>query len=356
MKIKIITIHDPDVNYGSTLQSCGTYNFCKQLGHDVEIIDYRPDYKSLKAKIRIIGGRMLYLSDYLKRKKKIENYFRLYATLTDRYHTFKELCDANLQADAFITGSDVIWNRSVNPEGGDDAFYLKFVHHGLKISYAPSMGQIQAKDDLDFLTSKISDFDFLSVREYASQKQLKQRGLSVEAVLDPVFLHSKEYYKEQIHENRYGSYAMAYFMSHSRQKIELVDECRKFLNLPIVSMGGFKDKTGAEIFLRDAGVEDFLSLIYYSDFIITDSFHCVSMAIILNKKFCYVRAIDSSLRIENILSITRLEDRMIKDSIGLKNAIQNDINYQLVYSRLESEITKSKSYLIKAINNGISQI
>lgn len=41
VKVKTITIHDPDVNYGSTLQACATYNFIKGLGYDVEIINYR---------------------------------------------------------------------------------------------------------------------------------------------------------------------------------------------------------------------------------------------------------------------------------------------------------------------------
>ena len=128
MKVSIITIHDPDVNYGSTLQSCGTYNFTKELGYDVEIINYKPNYLTFGQSVKKTLAKVLYLKGALSRRKKINKYFQKHAKLTKLYKSKRELEVCPPEADVYITGSDVIWNRDVNPEGADSSFYLGFVN------------------------------------------------------------------------------------------------------------------------------------------------------------------------------------------------------------------------------------
>lgn len=43
MKIGILTFHCA-INYGAVLQAYGLQEYLKSLGHEVYIIDYRPDY------------------------------------------------------------------------------------------------------------------------------------------------------------------------------------------------------------------------------------------------------------------------------------------------------------------------
>ena len=43
MKLGILTFHSVD-NYGAVLQAFALQMYLKTLGHDVEIIDYRPSY------------------------------------------------------------------------------------------------------------------------------------------------------------------------------------------------------------------------------------------------------------------------------------------------------------------------
>ena len=45
MEIKTITCHDV-YNAGASLQAYALYTYLKKLGHEVEIIDYKPDYLS----------------------------------------------------------------------------------------------------------------------------------------------------------------------------------------------------------------------------------------------------------------------------------------------------------------------
>lgn len=188
MKVKIITIHDPDVNYGSTLQSCGTYNFVKSLGYDVEIIDYKPNYKGFTHRIKKNLVNMMFHEKYKTRRRKIDSYFSKHVTMTKRYRRYIDLLNDIPTADVYITGSDVIWNRDVNPEGADPAFYLGFVKNGVKMSYGPSMGEIQSESNISFVLNQIKDFKYISVREERSKEQLLVAGLSdVKCVTDPVF-------------------------------------------------------------------------------------------------------------------------------------------------------------------------
>ena len=54
MKIKTITCHDV-YNYGASLQAYALMSYLKQLGHDVEIIDYKPDYLNNHYKLKVVN-------------------------------------------------------------------------------------------------------------------------------------------------------------------------------------------------------------------------------------------------------------------------------------------------------------
>lgn len=345
MKVKIITIHDPDVNYGSTLQSCGTYNFIKNLGYDVEIINYRPNYKTIRTRIKKTFTNLLFLLPYIKRRTKINNYFKYNAKLTCKYKSYKKLCENIPCADVYLTGSDVIWNRDVNPEGNDPAFYLGFVKKGYRMSYAPSMGEIQSNENLMFIKNQIKDFDFITVREEESKEQLESVGLlNVSSVVDPVFLLERDYYDSKVSKNKYGEYSLVYLMSYNEEKKALVKTITNSYKSRVVSFGGFKKKCECEVFIRDAGVEDFLTLISNAKHVITDSFHCIAFCLIFNKQFVYLPSIDSSMRIENILEIAGLSDRIVKNKEDFFS-LNSEIDYMKVNERVQNKVLYSRNYL-----------
>lgn len=356
MKVKIITIHDPDVNYGSTLQSCGTFNYVRQKGYDVQIIDYRPNYKTLKQKLKRIIAGSLFFKAYVTRRNKINGYFRQHASLTPKYSKYSQLRDNPPEADVYITGSDVIWNRDVNSEGGDSAYYLGFVKKGFKMSYAPSMGEIQSDRNIAFIAKQVKGFQYLSVREEISKDQLEQYGLqSVACVLDPVFLMDYEYYKHQTHEVEGGNYTLVYLMSDNPLKRSQVESLSQKYGERVIALGGFKEKCNCDRFIRDAGVEDFLSLILHANHIITDSFHCVAFSLIFKKDFLYLPSVDSSMRIENLLNYVDLEGRIIRSEEDMKKS-KEAIDYEEVENKLAKKISYSRAYLDNALCDFESRI
>lgn len=51
MKIKTITCHDV-YNYGASLQAYALQQYLTELGHEVQIIDYFPDYMDVNYRVR----------------------------------------------------------------------------------------------------------------------------------------------------------------------------------------------------------------------------------------------------------------------------------------------------------------
>ena len=205
MKIKIITCHDV-YNVGASLQAYALQTYLEVSGHEVEIINYKPDYLSRHYEWRIVanpiynrpiikqlylGAKFLMYKLSLKRKRLFDDFSTIYLNRTSRlYRSNDELKQNCPLADLYIAGSDQIWNTFFRT-GKDPAFYLDFVpDNKRKVSYAASLATSIMYDGYeDFIRSHIEHLDFVSVRERTSLSLLSSLGISnVVAVCDPVFL------------------------------------------------------------------------------------------------------------------------------------------------------------------------
>ncbi len=100
----------------------------------------------------------------------------------------------------------------------------------------------------------------------------------------------------------------------------------------------------------DAGIEDFLSAIYYADCIFTNSFHAICFSIIFKKEF-YVFSRAKGIKLNDILSILNLTNRYFnKDE---KFICQPKIDYNYVDKNLKAYIEFSKNWITKQLTNSI---
>ena len=105
MKICTITCHDV-YNVGASLQAYALQTYLKSLGHDVKIIDYKPDYLSKDYRLDIVRNpkydkpllKQAYLLAtlpgrlrVLPRKKAFDSFTAKYLDLTRRYVSNEEL-------------------------------------------------------------------------------------------------------------------------------------------------------------------------------------------------------------------------------------------------------------------------
>ena len=234
MQIKTLTTFDV-YNYGASLQAYALMHFLKECGHEVEIIDYQPDYLTRKydymwvnpesslskwmiTRILYRGLKYIQRQTSLKRKKAFDNFHSKYLIRTPhRYKTSHELYTKPPEADCFIVGSDQVWNV-LYETGRDDSFFLNFVRSGKKIAYAASFSYVNLSHaQLDRIKLLLSTFSAIGVREYHGVKLLDNIQITSNWTLDPVFLiPAKEWGKIASKFNKSESYVLIYDFENNK--------------------------------------------------------------------------------------------------------------------------------------------
>ena len=253
-------------------------------------------------------------------------------------------------ADAYIAGSDQIWNTFSN-NGKEPGYYLDFGNDQTKrFSYAASLATNSIKDECkDFIKEKLAKFSSISVREKTGASLLADLGISnVSVVLDPVFLLDKSEWKQlSLKGNLYGlsheSYVLVYdFLGNDDNMISFVKAYAKEKSLKIVSINDFSERGYADININNAGPLEFLSLIDNAACVVASSFHATAFSVILEKEFYTfnLKGHNNSSRMLDFLSTIGLQDRMNSEDI-----IDNPIDWKKISSNLLLKLKQSKEFL-----------
>jgi exopolysaccharide biosynthesis predicted pyruvyltransferase EpsI len=110
----------------------------------------------------------------------------------------------------------------------------------------------------------------------------------------------------------------------------------------------YKKPSGVDILMTHRSPQEFLSLFQHAEFIVTNSFHGLTFSINLNKQFIVVPRNEFNTRIESLLRLVHLEDRMISEVSQLPEA-NKSIKYDTVNSILDNERQKAKLFLKEAL-------
>ena len=215
-----------------------------------------------------------------------------------RVYTAKDLHWINYSCQAFISGSDQLWNPHLEQYSGPE-FFLSFVNsNNLKLSYASSFGNIREVPSKfkEKYQSYLKRLDAISVREdYAVDICKKDFGVNAVQLCDPIFLCDEEDYKKIARESRIkfeSNYILNFILDPNKEKIEACRYVKK--RLGINTAVNFTDlqqveerinKFGDDFVYGNAEIEDFVKAYERADFVITDSFHGTCLAIIFNKPF-----------------------------------------------------------------------
>lgn len=364
MKVGIITFHASH-NYGSMLQAYALQQTVLSLGHECEIINlrtaaqksfYKPFFKlpGFRKKIKALVYPKLAFDDY--RKHRLFEYFlQKNLILTDEeYHSATELAAARLDFDAYISGSDQIWNTKCFDHAS--SYFLDFVKSGKRVAYAPSMGPQPELEVADKFTSAIKEYlrhySTVSVREKrTADKVRKICGIDPQVVADPTLLLSQEEWSEFAGNKPLidGKYILLYtpWYDNYTALYEQAAAVAAKSNLPIVCTIPDAYKTWHRNpyfkYFTAVGPSEFVNLIKHSQAVLCGSFHAVVFSILFGKPFYAYKGIADS-RISQLLDITRL------DNMGPLNP-QSIINHRLCYNRNELGcfIEKSRTFLAESL-------
>lgn len=322
MKIGILTFHCAH-NYGAVLQCYAMQEFLKKLGHDVKVIDYRPSYfmegnKPLnfymhKNIFRLVGSAIYRIARYPWRLRRFKAFNRFIESKFDLLSYGGEGSAAS-QMDAYIFGSDQIWNPLIT--GGDDVFWgnLPFEKHEKKyITYAASMGKSTiSEDEKTQISERLKNFDAISVRESSLKNLLASLVREVTLVLDPTLLVPRSIWDKLDDNVKETGYVLIYQVVYDSNVIEFAKHIARQLNVKIIRLEGdlnWRVKPGGK---TCASPEDFVSYVKHASCVVTTSFHGTAFSVIFNKPFYVLKMWEShDVRSKSLLSSLHLGNRMV---------------------------------------------
>lgn len=370
MKIGIITFFHKSTNYGGVLQA---YALCKYLndhGYKASQIKYIPKVSKISTAYatptelwrKIVGRieRKLYQKKDLQIKNRMEGLFgpfRESIPHTKREYTKDNIKELETEFDVFVAGSDQIWN----PIWHDSSYMLSFVgEKNIKLSYAASMGlSVLDKEQEKIFKKYLSDFKGISVREKAAEEALSPiLNKDVNVSVDPTLLLTTEDWDKLATDRKINDkYVFLYFLGDDINARKAAEKFVKIKGLKAVMipdlLGTYRKndrKIEAERIL-DATPEDFISLIKYAEYVITDSFHACVFSLLYHKEFFVFKrtgSMEMGSRIQNLTALFDCEERFCigKKEMETKYLLSlPTLDYEKTFELFLKEKQKSMDYL-----------
>ena len=375
MKIGIVTLWNTGSNYGGILQTFALQRYLRNQGHDAYVI--RVLYSnSLWSKCKRIIKKLLIIFNVLSpsfsysrllitkerdRKRKFCNFLKHYVALSPmEYHSLFALKLFAPKADCYITGSDQVWAMPLSTVG-EGFHYLDFGNKNTKrISYAASFGHDTfPEEDREQFKSYVSKFDKISVREESGRKICESMGFEAERCVDSTLLLNASDYIQLMsprkHENPYVFIYSVNMSSSSEiywKSLKGVIANHK-LDVVATTASGFvpAKELFNEVIYDYATPSEWLSNIYYSELVITSSFHGIVFSILFRKQFAYFplqsKYKSGNDRITDLLDLVGLRHRTVYSEIECQDIFKTAIDYNSIdYTAINKMIKRSKDYLI----------
>lgn len=357
MKIGIITFHCA-INYGAVLQAYGLQEYLKSIGHDVYVINYRPDYllypyrlffperlkcSGLKGSLYVFLRELLSIPIRFKRRIKFRRFCRQRLSIINL-----DLQSEDNDFDLFILGSDQIWNREITEDdsvfwGDARAFQCKKL-----ITYAASAGSVRVLSEINKsdIRDRLSDFYSISVREKSlSTYLLENIGIESQVVLDPVLLAGRNAFEQiscKINVNK--PYLLFFALEGNDDAVAFAEYQASAMGLELIIMFSMKEALKDRRVKQTLSPDEFISYFQQASFVITTSFHGTAFSILFEKEFVfYSSGVAQSERMCNLLSELGLSERIY--STGEKFRIFDKIDYTSVEQKLEKNRMASIDYL-----------
>ena len=358
-KVAVITLHYIR-NYGSVLQTYATQKKLELMGHQVEIIDYvRPNAEDseilkegLQSKhfgknvVKVIAYIALKKFENIKRKKVCVDFLSQNVSLTRKYKDYEDLQNEPPIADIYCTGSDQTWNSEYNG-GVLPAYYLAFAPNGKKrVGYAVSIGMdLIRENEQTEIRAYVNKYDAISVREDRAKQLLEELGCTnVEHILDPTLVLNKEEWSDMIAPRMIQErYIIIYRLNPNPEMEQFAKELSEKTGCKIVRMSYYLNhlkEQGKMIYTPT--VNQFLSLINYADYVITDSFHCTAFSLNFNKEFFIFYPGKYNSRLQSVLELTGTEHRVMNDKKKYE-----PIDFGRVNNVLNKERAKATEFIQK---------
>lgn len=317
MKIGILTFVDT-INYGALFQAYALEMVLNDMGHDAYVIQYKNDAiekREKNANMLSLRGILSFIviGNKFKEKEKKFKAFELENVKRTEICNAGNIADICGQFDKIVTGSDQVWNVSLTDN--DMHYFLDFVEESSKkISYAPSFGEGTVPSALaGQIGNLLKGFHAISVREESGASiVLSLSGEKATVVIDPTLLLPQGVWMKFVGSRICKEPYILVYLPHKK------DICFSFAKK-------LKAKTGLKIIylsispriitgvktIYDASPQEWLSWIYYAEYVVTGSFHGMAFSLNFGKNF-FFEPQGAGSRVDCLAKMTGTEDRNLE--------------------------------------------
>jgi len=353
------------------MQAWALQKYLESLGHEVFLIDYRPSHLTtggcfrfpkdawsrranlVIAYLKVMALKQKILGDGGKRQRFEKFHQECLNIAPPLYRTNKALQKHPPEADAYICGSDQIWNAS-EQFGIDSSYFLDFAPKDVKrISYAASFGRPYVHPRFEVETATlISQMDAISVRE-ESAVDLVQSMCECDAtwVPDPTLMVEGGYPEAVLPTDQAGDYIFSYTL-RSRELVSSIEQhLATSTGLEVISPA-----TLAAAGHGEPGPLEWLGYIKSAKYVITNSYHGTLFSIIFKKPFVFVGLSGAKAgfneRANSLLHGLGLQDRMMDsyDEDRLQAIIQESVDWGRVHQQIEAWRLAATGFLETSIS------
>ncbi|MCD7840489.1 MAG: polysaccharide pyruvyl transferase family protein [Erysipelotrichaceae bacterium] len=360
-KIGIITFSEAD-DYGALLQSYGLCQYLRSEGYNADVICYAPSYltghyrfipyypyQSFKRTIYLgLKGfiKNLLIGKSLYRQKSRMRQFRkdYFGKNRQKLHTSKQASQLSYQY--YIVGSDQIWNPEIT-YGLREMFFGAFDNPYKKkvIAYGASLGSycLDKKYD-DKFAKLISYVDDISLREADSIAYIESFNRQSMMVIDPVFLLDDQHWHHLAIATKQNNYILVIMTELNQNIYDYALKLSQQKNMPVIEIALRRKKSKAK-HIYSLGPREVLGYIDNAAYVVTNSFHMLAFSIIFQKQFVVFMHSTRGNRLQNLLDLYSLNDRLYDDEMN----IDETIDWDLVSAQREKIVKISKDFLANSL-------
>ena len=329
-KALIITYYKAP-NYGAFLQAYALQQFLKSVNVKSEILVHSANNSTLITKVL----DKFEDREVIKYRNKIQS-------VIDGVQ--KHLCVSSGKKDLYdiaIIGSDEIWNVKNMTALHLPIFFKPYKRAKKTISYAACAGKCDVKHLRMFpYTVGIRKLDAVSVRDEFTEKTIHKFGIQhVIRTVDPTFLY--EFDKEIPQKQVAYDYVLVYTYGLSQAEINHIRSYAKRNKLKIIATGSKCDWADENPLPSPF---EWLSLIKYSEAVITSTFHGSVFSIIFNKQFITIS--NQSNKVKSLLNEMDLASRLITDDCSYEDILERKIDYSHINQIKRIRIEKSMEFIL----------
>ncbi len=372
-------------NYGAQLQAFATQQVIERMGFTTRIFNHAKQFSlashnfgpgilynaylnmkttRIRKNTRVDISDEAYLQNRDARKKSSQQFIQDRLKGVTHLLSYGELVKVAETMKAVIIGSDQKWTPGFCYQKINS---LNFAPKGVRrISYATSLGVSAYPGYCRFLSKRMWErIDFLSVREKQGAIIIKDicGDIPVEVVVDPTYLLTKDEWEVLVPPQKMldTPYVFCYFLGNNDESKKSARRFADKHNLKLVSVLSDEsyspyDQVFADELVKGASPEDFINWIRGAEYVFTDSFHGTAFSVINGRQFFvfYRKRPDAKLnrnsRIDNILALWQIPDRLLTDDVDWDSFHYNSIDYGEVNLIVAQERERSLGYLTKALS------